>query len=91
MGCRVKSKGFVLGDSVFVIFMLVCGKSLIFPDIDFLILRMGLKTTIISISQDFCEDQINSHVKQTYGSEIPDLPDPVRFHLAPHSQAPSEA
>lgn len=65
--------------------MLVQGKILIFPGLGFLTYKMELKTTILSIYQDYHEDQINSHVKETYGSKIADLPDLVRFHLAPHS------
>lgn len=72
------------GDPGFVMIMLVQGKILIFPGLGFLTYKMELKTTILSISQDCREDQINSHVKETYGSEIADLPDLVRFHLAPH-------
>lgn len=91
MRYRVKRIGFSPGYPGFVMILLVCGKILIFPDLSFLIRRMGLKTTIISISQDYHENQINSHVKETYGSERADLPDPVRFHLTSHSQPPSEA
>lgn len=62
----------------FVVIMLAHGKILIFPGLGFLIDKMGLKTTILSIFQDCHEDQINSYVKETDGSKIADLPDLVR-------------
>lgn len=86
------------GDPGFVMIMLVhdyvgskLRKILIFPGLSFLIYKMGLKTTILSISQDCHEDQINSHVKETYSNKIADLPDLVRFHLAPYPPPLSEA
>lgn len=39
-----------------------------------LIHKMGLKTIIVSISENCHEDQMNSHGKEACGSKVADLP-----------------
>lgn len=84
----MKRIGFSAKDPGVVMIMLIHGKILMFSGLGFLFYKMGLKTTILSISLDCREEQIHSHVKETYGSQIADLPDLIGFYPALHSQPP---